>query len=132
MAMSLSSVTVVGNALRLNFAKIDGPRRSGKSTANQVDRAITKASIVKGFRNKTDNPTKEYAMKKTMIIEGMMCGHCEARVKKALESLPFVSTAEVNHIKDEAIVELNDVPADVDIQLKNAVEAQDYTVRSVE
>ena len=132
LAMSMSSFCVVSNALRLNFAKIDGPRRSGKSTANQVDRAITKASIVKGFRNKTDNPTKEYTMKKTMIIEGMMCGHCEARVKKALESLPFVSTAEVSHIKGEAIVELNDVPADVDIQLKNAVEAQDYTVRSVE
>ena len=71
-------------------------------------------------------------MKKTMKIDGMMCGHCEARVKKTLEALSFVTTAEVSHVRGEAIVELNNAPADVDDQLKNAVEGQDYTVKSVE
>ena len=69
-------------------------------------------------------------MKKTLKIEGMMCGHCEARVKKALEALDGVTSAEVSHEKGTAIVTLaNDVPNDV---LKKAVEEQDYTVMSID
>ena len=69
-------------------------------------------------------------MKKTLKIEGMMCGHCEARVKKALEALDGVTSAEVSHEKGTAIVTLvNDVPNDV---LKKAVEEQDYTVVSID
>lgn len=69
-------------------------------------------------------------MKKTLKIEGMMCGHCEARVKKALEALDGVTSAEVSHEKGSAIVTLaNDVPNDV---LKKAVEEQDYTVVSID
>ena len=69
-------------------------------------------------------------MKKTMKIEGMMCAHCEARVKKALEALDGVESAEVSHEKGTAIVSLK---ADVaDSTLKQAVEAQDYKVTAVE
>lgn len=69
-------------------------------------------------------------MKKTIKIEGMMCGHCEARVKKALEALDGVTGAEVSHTAGTAIVALD---AEVeDAVLKNAVEAQDYTVVSVD
>ena len=69
-------------------------------------------------------------MKKTLKIEGMMCGHCEARVKKALEAMDGVTSAEVSHEKGTAIVTLaNDVPNDV---LKKAVEEQDYTVVSID
>ena len=69
-------------------------------------------------------------MKKTLKIEGMMCGHCEARVKKALEAMDGVTSAEVSHEKGSAIVTLaNDVPNDV---LKKAVEEQDYTVVSID
>ena len=69
-------------------------------------------------------------MKKTMKIEGMMCGHCEARVKKALEALPQVSEAIVSHEAGTAIVTLN---ADVaDEVLKKAVEDQDYPVLSIQ
>ena len=69
-------------------------------------------------------------MKKTMNIEGMMCGHCAARVKKALEALDGVESAEVSHEKGTAIVTLkSDVANDT---LKQAVEAQDYKVKSIE
>lgn len=69
-------------------------------------------------------------MKKTMKIEGMMCGHCEARVKKTLEALEGVSAAEVSHESGTAIVTLS---ADVSNEtLKQAVEAQDYTVVSID
>lgn len=69
-------------------------------------------------------------MTKTMKIEGMMCSHCEARVKKALEKLPQVEEAQVSHTAGTAVLTLN---ADVeDAALKEAVEAQDYTVLSIE
>ena len=69
-------------------------------------------------------------MVKTMKIEGMMCGHCEARVKKALEALPQVASAEVSHSAETAVVTLSaEVSAET---LKQAVEAQDYKVISVE
>lgn len=69
-------------------------------------------------------------MKKTLKVEGMMCGHCEARVKKALEALPEVDEAVVSHEADTAIVTLNAEVAD-DV-LKNAVEAQDYKVTGIQ
>lgn len=68
-------------------------------------------------------------MTKTMKIEGMMCGHCEARVKKTLEALPEVEAAEVSHVEGTAVVTLNAPVADE--VLKNAVEAQDYKVLEV-
>lgn len=102
-AMSLSSFCVVSNALRLNFAKIHDSSRDKK---------------IKVKEKKT--------MEMTLKIEGMMCPHCEARVKKCLEDLPTVLTAEVSHEKGNAIVTLNAETA-YEV-LKNAVEEQGYTV----
>jgi Cu2+-exporting ATPase len=121
-AMSLSSFCVVSNALRLNLCKIhDASRDKMKYKSNLSSQADAD-------RNKESKEEKE--MKKTMTIEGMMCGHCEARVKKTLENLPQVDAAEVSHEAGTAIVTLN---ADVDnAVLKEAVEAQDYKVISVE
>ena len=107
-AMSLSSFCVVTNALRLNLYNI--------------------------YDTKRDKPHKikkeKKVMKKTMKIEGMMCSHCEARVKKCLEGIEGVVGATVSHEAGTAIVELSkDISADT---LKNAVEAQDYKVISIE
>ncbi len=117
-AMSLSSFCVVTNALRLNLKKIDDPRHDHK---------------LRQRRAKREKPLEEKeccVMKKTMKIEGMMCGHCEARVKKTLEALEGVSAAEVSHESGTAIVTLS---ADVSNEtLKQAVEAQDYTVVSID
>ncbi|MCD8005794.1 MAG: heavy metal translocating P-type ATPase [Oscillospiraceae bacterium] len=107
-AMSLSSFCVVSNALRLNFADI----RSSKH-----DRKI---------RHKNQNREKVENMTVTMNIESMMCGHCEARVKKTLEAIPGVSSAEVSHTAGTAVVTLSE-PVE-DSVLRNAVEAQDYKV----
>jgi Cu2+-exporting ATPase len=108
-AMSLSSFCVVSNALRLNLFKIHDTSRDKK-----INQKIK----------------EEKTMKKTMKIEGMMCGHCEARVKKVLEALPQVSEATVSHEDGTAVVTLT---SDVDNnELKKAVEAQDYKVVSVE
>lgn len=107
-AMSLSSFCVVTNALRLNLFKIHDSGRDKKI--------------------KTNNKKKEEVkmMEKTMKIEGMMCGHCEARVKKTLEALPQVDSAVVSHEKGTAVVSLN---AEIDNDtLKKAVEEQDYKV----
>ena len=104
-AMSLSSFCVVSNALRLNLLKIHSDKK---------DRKI-KVKI-----------KEKKAMTKTMKIEGMMCGHCEARVKKTLEAIPEVESAEVSHENDSAVVTLNVHLADE--VLKNAIEAQDYKV----
>lgn len=114
-AMSLSSFCVVSNALRLNFADITGggKRKSKKAEASALN-------------NKKSNEKETSEMEKTIRIEGMMCPHCEATVKKALEQLPDVSEAFVSHEKGTAVVKLGkDVPFDV---LKNTVEAQGYTV----
>ena len=109
-AMSLSSVCVVGNALRLNWFKMYDARRDKKVSV----------------RKKIEETT----MTKTMKIEGMMCGHCEARVKKVLEALPEVETAEVSHEDGTAIVTLN---AEIsDEVLKKTVEDQDYKVLGIE
>ncbi|MDD6060446.1 MAG: heavy metal translocating P-type ATPase [Ruminococcus sp.] len=109
-AMSLSSLFVVTNALRLNLIRFDD--------------SISCCEITK-------NNEKEVAiMKKTIRIEGMMCGHCEARVKKILEALEQVDSAEVSHTSGTAVVTLNGEISDE--ELKNIIEAQDYTVTGIE
>lgn len=105
-AMSLSSVCVVTNALRLNWFRMKDATR---------DRKI-----------KTRKKQEEMTMEKTMKIEGMMCGHCEASVKKALEALAEVEAAEVSHEKGTAVVTLRSEVSDE--VLKKAVEEKDYTV----
>ncbi len=108
-AMSLSSFCVVSNALRLNFFDI---RRSDR------DKKIKTKSHKKEKESKT--------MEKTLKVEGMMCGHCEATVKKALEAIDGVSAAEADHVKGTATVTLTkDVPTEV---LKKAIEDKDYKV----
>ena len=109
-AMSLSSFCVVTNALRLNLLSVYD---AGKDKKIKV-------------KEKKENKT----MKKTMKIEGMMCGHCEARVKKTLEALDAVAEADVSHENGTAVVTLNSEVAD-DV-LKNAVEEQDYKVLSID
>ena len=110
-AMSLSSFCVVTNALRLNLLQIHNAAKDKK---------------IKPKRKMED----EKMMEKTMKIEGMMCGHCEARVKKTLEALDGVTEAQVSHETGTAVVRLD---ADVsDETLKQAVEEQDYTVVSVQ
>jgi Cu2+-exporting ATPase len=130
-AMSLSSFCVVSNALRLNLFDLHSTRHDHKTAspaAAPVQSAAenNKKSDAKAPEVKTeDNP-----MKKTLKVEGMMCGHCEARVKKALEALPEVDEAVVSHEAGTAIVTLNAEVAD-DL-LKNAVEAQDYKVTGIQ
>ena len=117
-AMSLSSFCVVTNALRLNLVKIHDAShdKKVKSRGHQASATI--------------NQMEDNSMEKTMKIEGMMCGHCEARVKKALEALPQVAEAQVSHEKGTAVVKLN---AEVsNEELTKAVEEQDYKVTSVE
>ncbi len=111
-AMSLSSFCVVTNALRLNFTNIYSTKHDHKLKAKKSGKPLD---------NKEDI-TMEVAMK----IEGMMCAHCEAAVKKALEELPTVESAEVSHEKGTAVVKLN---AETDFAvLKKAVEDKDYKV----
>lgn len=107
-AMSLSSFFVVSNALRLNVIDI---RNSKKG------------------RNKNQRLKEKKKMEKTMVIEGMMCGHCEARVKKVLEALPEVDLATVSHEKGTAILSLNQ-PIENE-KLKAVIEEQDYMVISI-
>lgn len=109
-AMSISSFLVVTNALRLNFTNISSPKR---------DKKIKKVSV-----------TEEKIMTKTMKIEGMMCMHCEARVKKTLEALDGVSEALVSHEKGTAVLTLSKDVADS--VLIEAVTAQDYKVIGIE
>ena len=119
-AMSLSSFTVVTNALRLNLFKLHDPSR---------DKAIEPVRIPEEFFA-SFTKQEETTMQKTMKIEGMMCQHCEARVKKTLEKIDGVASAAVSHTAGTAIVELT---ADVDnAVLKQAVEDQDYTVLGIE
>jgi len=110
-AMSLSSFCVVTNALRLNLLKVHDSSRDKKRKNQEIRK-------------------EEWNMEKKMVIEGMMCAHCEARVKKCLEALTEVDEAIVSHTDGTAIVKLN---ADLsDEVLKQTVEAQDYIVKSVE
>ena len=119
-AMSLSSFCVVTNALRLNLFKLHDASRDKKR--DLVSISLETAKI---------QPKKEQEiMEKTLTIEGMMCTHCEARVKKALEALENVTQAQVSHEKGAAVVTLSaDVPNDT---LKQAVEAQDYPVTRIQ
>ncbi len=117
-AMSLSSFCVVTNALRLNLCRVYDPKHDRKATPDR--------------KNKTNKPneSEEKSMTKTMNIEGMMCGHCEARVKKALEALDAVSEAAVSHESGTAVVTLS---SDIsDEKLKETVEAEDYKVTSIQ
>ena len=117
-AMSLSSFCVVTNALRLNLCRVYDPKHDRKATPDR--------------KNKTNKPneSEEKSMTKTMNIEGMMCGHCEARVKKALEALDAVSEAAVSHESGTAVVTLS---SDIsDEKLKETVEAEEYKVTSIQ
>ena len=113
-AMSLSSFCVVSNALRLNLFKMYDASKDKK---------------LKAKKEKKVSKKEDKTMKKVMHIEGMMCGHCEATVKKALEALPQVDEAVVSHEAGTAEVTLNAEIAD-DV-LKKTVEDKDYTVTSV-
>lgn len=160
-AMSLSSFCVVTNALRLNLFKMhdaskDHPmrKRAEKAASKGGEKAENAGAVRMGAEDtrsigqtangnetvskemqKSENQKnninmEEITMTKTMNIEGMMCGHCEARVKKALEALAGVESAEVSHEKGTAVVSMS---ADVaDDTLKEAVEAQDYKVNSIQ
>ena len=108
-AMSLSSFCVVSNALRLTLFDL---RNAGRDKKMKV------------------KYKEEKKMEKTLKIEGMMCGHCEARVRKALEALPEVEQAVVSHKTGTAVVTLNGAVSDE--TLKKAVEDQDYTVTGIE
>ena len=120
-AMSLSSFCVVTNALRLNLFKMyDASKDKKKKQSRPHDESHV------DHKEKKEKRT----MTKTMKIEGMMCGHCEARVKKTLEGIEGVTGAEVSHEKGTAVVTLEKEVADS--VLKEAVEAQDYKVVSVE
>ena len=160
-AMSLSSFCVVTNALRLNLFKMHdaskdhpmrkraekaankggekaenaGAVRMGAEDTRSIGQTANGNETVSKEMKKSENPKNNINMEgitmtKTMNIEGMMCGHCEARVKKALEALAGVESAEVSHEKGTAVVSMS---ADVaDDTLKEAVEAQDYKVDSIQ
>ena len=154
-AMSLSSFFVVSNALRLNMIKVndashdkpvrhrvkenaDGRLIDNGNAAKEVSCGLScECCDPKGsdtdketiFKNNNINDKENKTMKKTINIEGMMCAHCEMAVKKALEAVDEVESAEVSHEKGPAVVELNaEVPDEV---LKKAVEDKDYSVKSI-
>ena len=130
-AMSLSSFCVVSNALRLNLFDLHSTRHDHKTASPAA--APVQSAAENNKKSDAEAPevkTEDNTMKKTLKVEGMMCGHCEARVKKALEALPEVDEAVVSHEAGTAIVTLN---AEVsDDLLKNAVEAQDYKVTGIQ
>ena len=113
-AMSLSSFCVVSNALRLNLFKLRDARHDHKHVKH----------------SKKQEEKEKNEMEKTLKITGMMCGHCEARVKKALEAVEGVAEAKVSHESGTAVVTLN-VPVE-DAVLKKAVEDQDYKVTAID
>lgn len=143
-AMSLSSFCVVTNALRLNFFKVhDGRKdRKGKTayknreeekgiTEHTIENSNNQNSNNQNSNNQNNKNEKENkTMEKTMKIEGMMCGHCEAAVKKALEALTEVEEAAVSHEAGTAVVTLKSEVADE--VLKKAVEDKDYKVVSIQ
>ena len=125
--MSLSSFCVVTNALRLNLFDA-GERKSpeqGNINSSHTDTASDAVSEIN-----TINESEEKLMQKTMKIEGMMCPHCEAAVKKALEALEGVEAADVSHEAGTAVVSMSAEVADA--VLKEAVEAKDYKVTGIE
>ena len=123
-AMSLSSFCVVTNALRLNLFDAGNGRNNVKALSSSQAAAEAAAPD-----NNTINEREEKLMQKTMKIEGMMCPHCEAAVKKALEALEGVEAAEVSHEAGTAIVSMSAEVADA--ALKEAVEAKDYKVTGI-
>ena len=126
-AMSLSSFCVVTNALRLNLLNIKDSRKDKKIRRKT---AAPAGAVVAAAEINTETKKENKTMTKTMKIEGMMCGHCEAAVKKALEALDGVASAEVSHEKGTAVVTLD---KDVDnAVLTKAVEDKDYKVVSVQ
>ncbi|MCR5203099.1 MAG: heavy metal translocating P-type ATPase [Lachnospiraceae bacterium] len=144
LAMSLSSFTVVSNALRLNLFKINYEDYSKSDSANKADiisgeetdnknsknDSVKEDSSNTESHNKTNTNKGDNTMTKELKIDGMMCGHCEATVKKALEALDGVVSAEVSHEKNNAIVTLS---AEVsDEVLKTTVEEKDFTVTGIE
>ena len=129
-AMSLSSFCVVSNALRLNLFNMyrtDSDKAMKKRTADSADliKLLPEQGVVKEKIKERDKMNQ-----KTLKIEGMMCGHCEATVKTALEEVPGVSQAQVSHEKGTAVVTLTAEVADE--VLKTAVEAKDYKVISID
>ena len=130
-AMSLSSFCVVSNALRLNLFDLHSTRHDHKTASPAA--APVQSAAENNKKSDAEAPEvkmEDNPMKKTLKVEGMMCGHCEARVKKALEALPEVDESVVSHEAGTAIVTLNAEVAD-DV-LKNAVEAQDYKVTGIQ
>ena len=130
-AMSLSSFCVVSNALRLNLFDLHSTRHDHKTASPAA--APVQSAAENNKKSDAEAPevkTEDNTMKKTLKVEGMMCGHCEARVKKALEALPEVDEAVVSHEAGTAIVTLNAEVAD-DV-LKKAVEDQDYPVTGIQ
>ena len=131
-AMSLSSFCVVSNALRLNLFDLHSIKHDRKPKSAALPAAPVQPAAAENTAEPVSAPVvkEDNAMKKTLHIEGMMCGHCEARVKKALEALPAVDEAVVSHEAGTAIVTLNAEVSDAD--LKKAVEDQDYKVTGIE
>ena len=131
-AMSLSSFCVVSNALRLNLFDLHSTKHDRKPKSAALPAAPVQPAAAKNTAEPVSAPVvkEDNAMKKTLHVEGMMCGHCEARVKKALEALPAVDEAVVSHEAGTAIVTLNAEVSDAD--LKKAVEDQDYKVTGIE
>ena len=131
-AMSLSSFCVVSNALRLNLFDLHSTKHDRKPKSAALPAAPVQPAAAENPAEPVSAPVvkEDNAMKKTLHVEGMMCGHCEARVKKALEALPAVDEAVVSHEAGTAIVTLNAEVSDAD--LKKAVEDQDYKVTGIE
>ena len=126
-AMSLSSFCVVTNALRLNLLNVKDSRKDKKIRRKA---AVPAGKVVAAAEINIETKKENMTMTKTMKIEGMMCGHCEAAVKKALEALEQVDTAEVSHEAGTAVVTLNsEISNEV---LKKTVEDKDYTVTAIE
>ena len=131
-AMSLSSFCVVSNALRLNLFDLHSTKHDRKPKSAALPAAPVQPAAAENTAEPVSAPVvkEDNAMKKTLHVEGMMCCHCEARVKKALEALPAVDEAVVSHEAGTAIVTLNAEASDAD--LKKAVEDQDYKVTGIE
>ncbi len=126
-AMSLSSVTVCLNALRLNLMDIYDTSRDKKRRKKKQGKDLS--GIISRPDHHNKEKTEENIMTKTITIEGMMCGHCEMSVKKALEALDGVQEAVVSHEKGTAVVTLTKEVADAD--MTTAVEAKDFTVKGI-
>ena len=130
-AMSLSSFCVVSNALRLNLFDLHSTKHDHKKASPAAVSAQSAAeNNTPSDTEAPDGKMEDDPMKKTLNVEGMMCCHCEARVKKALEAIPGVSEAVASHTDGTAVVTLTEDVAD-DV-LKNAVEAQDYKVTGIQ